>query len=292
MDADGNPVNPENPPQQNANQQEQADNGSGSNFIKPPKPLQVCGNIANNWKLWNQQYEWFEVATRIDRKPQNVQVATFMLCIGAEAVTIFNTFGLEGAQLQQIATIKTRFREYFTPKTNVTYERYTFNKLTQVDGETFDEFFTKVKTQSAKCEFGALNDSLVRDKIIIGIRNDKVREKLLSEDEVTLDRATQICRASELTSTQLKLIQKDEIPGVNAIVKPKWKKQSSSSTSDEKSFDCTRCGTKHKPKECPAFNQKCNKCKKSGHYAKMCRISKRRIRRRSLHKLSQYKQRR
>lgn len=250
---------------------EQADNGAGSNFIKPPKPLQVCGNIANNWKLWSQQYEWFEEATRLDRKSQKVQIGTFMSCIGADAVTIFNTFGLEGPALQ-LGTIKERFSAYFTPKTNVTYERYTFNKLNQAEGETFDEFFTKVKTQSAKCEFAVLTDSLVRDKIIVGIRNDKVREKLLSE-EVTLDRATQICRASELASSQLKSIQKDETPDVNAITKMRRSKKSSSS-STSKSFDCKRCGRNHNPKECPAFNQKCNKCKKNGHYAKMCQGSK------------------
>ena len=40
----------------------------------------------------------------------------------------------------------------------------------------------------------------------------------------------------------------------------------------KKEFLCTRCGTKHMPKSCPAYKKNCNKCGKPGHYfAKVCR---------------------
>ena len=38
-----------------------------------------------------------------------------------------------------------------------------------------------------------------------------------------------------------------------------------------KEFLCTRCGTKHLPKSCPAYKKDCNKCGKSGYFAKVCR---------------------
>ena len=88
-----------------------------------------------------------------------------------------------------------------------------------MEGGTFDEFLTKVKTQSDKCEFGTLHDRLVKYKIIIGIMNDTVREKLLYEDDMTLDRAAQLCSASEHTSMQLTLIRKDRIQEVSIIHK-------------------------------------------------------------------------
>ena len=34
------------------------------------------------------------------------------------------------------------------------------------------------------------------------------------------------------------------------------------------------CGTKHKPRSCPAFGKTCNNCKKPNHFAKMCRMKK------------------
>lgn len=252
--------------------------GGASNFIRPPKPLIVGGDTgANNWKLWIQQYEWFEIATNMQAKAQNVQVATFMSSIGTDAVQIFNTFGCTPEELANLDTVKGRFRTYFTPKTNITYERYMFNRMAQEDGESFDEFLTKVKTQSAKCGFNALHDSLLRDKIIIGIRSEVVREQLLADDEEsTLDRVTNRCRASELASKQLRGLQSDA-SAVHAIQsgysnRPQQRQQNQrsvpASTSD--TYDCKRCGRSHGSRSCPAYKKRCNKCDAEGHFAQCC----------------------
>lgn len=270
-----------NQPNPNINANDHVGQNSGSNFIRPPKPLVVSGDIATAWKLWLQQYEYFEAATQMETKPAKVQVGTFMASIGVEAVVVFNTFQLTEVETADIAVIKDRFKGYFTPKSNTTYERYTFNKMMQVEGESFDEFLTKLKSQSGKCQFANLHDSLLTDKIIIGLRNDKVRERLLSEDEITLDRTISICRASELTSKQLKVLRNNEGTEVNAIQKYKknsgksssGKSSSTTATTDE-TYECSRCGKRHGPKSCPAFKQKCSKCKRKGHFADMCRIGK------------------
>lgn len=48
-----------------------------------------------------------------------------------------------------------------------------------------------------------------------------------------------------------------------------YNKQSAKGGSNT-SFDCNKCGTKHKRRECPAFNRKCNKCSGMNHFAKFC----------------------
>lgn len=264
------------PPPINLNHQEiEQGNGNGnSNFIRPPKPLILDGHSANNWKQWIRQYQWFEIATNTTQKPQNVQVATFMSSIGSEALVIFDTFGCSEADLASLDVIKARFAQYFTPKVNITYERYKFNSMVQQDGEKFDDFLTKIKSQGAKCDFGAVFDSLLRDKIIVGIRSEVVREQLLADDqESTLDRVTQRCRASELASLQLRDL-KGESASIHAIKKQNnhpRKDPSASRSSKSDTFDCKRCGRKHGPKACPAYKKKCVKCNREGHFAEMCR---------------------
>lgn len=250
--------------------------GGSANFIRPPKPLVVGGeSIANNWKLWIQQYEWFEIATNMRHKSQNVQVATFMSSIGTDAVVIFNTFGCTAEEMGCIDEIKRRFAAYFTPKTNITYERYQFNRMVQLEGETFDEFLTKIKAQSAKCGFDALHDSLLRDKIIVGIRSETVREQLLADDDSTLDRVTQRCRASELASKQLRVLKDADSSDIHAITKYRNnnnnQRYDNKATSSSDTFDCKRCGRQHGPKSCPAFKKRCNKCGRDGHFAEMCK---------------------
>ncbi|XP_046602592.1 uncharacterized protein LOC124296599 [Neodiprion lecontei] len=45
----------------------------------------------------------------------------------------------------------------------------------------------------------------------------------------------------------------------------------SQNASDSAKFHCRNCGTLHGVRECPAFHKICNKCKKSNHFAEICR---------------------
>ncbi len=40
---------------------------------------------------------------------------------------------------------------------------------------------------------------MVRDKLIIGLYDDKLRERLLRSDRLTLEKAVEICRATEMS---------------------------------------------------------------------------------------------
>lgn len=171
--------------------------------LKPPKSLTVRKDQAQEWKQWIQQFKWYSCATQLTEKPAEVQAATFMTAIGSEAAAIYNTFGLDDQEQINVKVIEKKFEEYFMPKSNVIFERYTFNEMTQNDGESFDEFLTKIKTQAKKCEYGELVDSLIRDKIVTGIRSKAVREKLLPNGKLTLDEAIETCKAHEVTTQQM-----------------------------------------------------------------------------------------
>ncbi|KAL1458772.1 hypothetical protein WDU94_008888 [Cyamophila willieti] len=56
--------------------------------------------------------------------------------------------------------------------------------------------------------------------------------------------------------------------------------QGSSST-----YDCSRCGKHHGPKQCPAFGAKCHICSMAGHFSKMCRRRRKKPHRNSVHQV-------
>lgn len=41
-----------------------------------------------------------------------------------------------------------------------------------------------------------------------------------------------------------------------------------------KTFDCNRCGTKHGPRQCPAYGKECKNCNRVGHFANKCKSKK------------------
>ena len=72
---------------------------------------------------------------------------------------------------------------------NVIYERYIFNKRVQQPGETLDNYLTAIIIKRAnQCWYAGLKDELIRDRLVSGILNDQVCEKLLSKTDLTLDK--------------------------------------------------------------------------------------------------------
>ena len=72
-----------------------------------------------------------------------------------------------------------------------------FNSCTQELGEKFDPYLIKLRHLIKTCEYGALEDELLRDRIVTGTSNNNVRTWLLSESGLPLDRAIDICRSTE-----------------------------------------------------------------------------------------------
>ena len=119
---------------------------------------------------------------------------------------------------------------------------------------------------------------MVRDRIVCGILNQNVREKLLAEgDELTLEKATIMCRTHEVTQAQLKTFHgtksipiKQEIDAISRYPNrnSSRKKQKASGS---KSKPCYFCGGTYSPSHvCPAKGKSCSICKKLNHFARVC----------------------
>ena len=77
-------------------------------------------------------------------------------------------------------------------------------KVKYLAGENIDAYVTDLKNKASLCEFSTLKDSLIRDRIVCGIRSDEVRARLLRDPDLTLVKAIDACRAAETSQTQLK----------------------------------------------------------------------------------------
>ena len=72
------------------------------------------------------------------------------------------------------------------PRKTRVFTRYAFQKRKQAD-ESFDTFVTDLRNLAKDCQHDK-SDDMVRDKIASGVKSQEVREKLLTEDDLTMDR--------------------------------------------------------------------------------------------------------
>ena len=236
--------------------------------LTPPDPLDLDGsNVSDAWRKWKQRFELFSLASGLSSKDEGIQAATLLHVVGPDALEVYNTFSWEdGSDKNKAAKILEKFEAYCVPRRNITWERHMFNTRDQHDGETIDQYVTDLKTKAQTCEFKDLKDSLIRDRIVCGIHCDKTRSRLLREPDLTLQKAVDICRANETTSSQMKLFTGDQTNGLPAIHGIR------SQSKQVQKVSCDRCGGWHtKQQICPAFGAECRKCGQRNHFAKVCR---------------------
>ncbi len=175
-------------------------------LLQPPSALSLQGNLAENWKVWLQKFELYLIASGVAEKSETVQCATFLHIAGEEAIKVYNTFQFTAEEVNKIDELKKKFKEYCEPRKNLPYIRHMFFMRAQGTGETIDAYVTDLKHKAKDCEFADLTDSLIRDRIVCGIKDDNVRARLLREADLTLEKAIDTCRANEITSNQMKML--------------------------------------------------------------------------------------
>ncbi|XP_039890321.1 uncharacterized protein K02A2.6-like [Simochromis diagramma] len=115
---------------------------------------------------------------------------------------------------------------------------------------------------------------MIRDQIVFGVVDRKVRERLLRETHLTLEGAIRICQACELSQQHVKTFSETGVIAigdsatVGAVSSQRGKRILP--RSDSRMLDCKHCGLKHMPKKCPAYGKICSACHRKNHFAKQC----------------------
>lgn len=118
--------------------------------------------------------------------------------------------------------------------------------------------------------------SIIRDQLIIGIKNDKVRERLLREENLILERGMHLCQLAEEADIQLRVIADRASDNADIIKSKDMKRYQNSLTSKNKNskmeniISCRKCGQIHKPYT--AYGKRCNNYKDINHFTRVCRV--------------------
>ncbi|CAG2255531.1 unnamed protein product [Mytilus edulis] len=221
------------------------------NQLKTPDKLNFeAADLAHTWKKWKEELSLY-ADLALDGKDDKFKVKMFKYLIGSRGREVYDTLTFaETENDRTVDIVLQKFDTYCNPLKNETVERYKFNSRTQQSGESVSKYYTELKLIAAHCGYGAIEESLIRDQIVCGIKDTQVRERLLRDSKLTLKE-----RIKEIENTQAE---------VHAVKSPSH------------GADFRYCGRKHEPskQKCPAYGQSCRKCNKKDHFAAVCGRSK------------------
>ncbi|UYV70463.1 K02A2.6-like, partial [Cordylochernes scorpioides] len=228
------------------------------------------------WIVYLERMNFFFLANDIV-KPER-RKAIFLTLIGAETYALARSLAspkeLSFVEYDDLIKLLT---DHFCPRPNVIVQRYHFNKGNQ-GTESVSAYVAQLRKLSENCEFVDLDDRL-RDQLVCGLRNESLVKRLLSEKDLTFEKAVNLAICDESASADASMLQ-EKITEVNMIKKtsktePPNFKSGKVHVKDFKKMNnkiiiCIRCKGNHMPNVCKFRNAKCFKCGKIGHVQMAC----------------------
>ena len=186
----------------------------------------------------------------------------------------------EKTQTTSSLLVLQKFDQFCARRTQVIYERYRFNNRNQEPGENVTNYLTELRTIARNCSHDTITpDEILRDRLVLGIRDDRVRERLLRLNDLTLQQAVDQSKSSEQTQQQVK-----DMTGGDSLVHALQKSGLSEHADGERNTrlppnkttmkECGNCGMSH-GRDCPAYGKTCFTCGRRNHFAHKCRASSR-----------------
>ena len=170
---------------------------------------------------------------------------------------------------------------HYQPKPSVMIERLKFNSRIRQTGESVSTFMTELRQSSKHCDFGESLNDMLRDKLVCGINDSRIQRRLLSELNLTFQKAFDLALAMEIADKDTQGMQKAtrfQHSDVHVLQPKSFLKKSSfpvsSRSSSTTGSHCYPCGTSHAEKNCWAKEVTCYYCHKKGHIAKVCRTKR------------------
>ena len=78
---------------------------------------------------------------------------------------------------------------HYSPKPSEITERFNFNKRNQLQNESIAEYVGELRRLSEFCDYGDTLESMLRDRLVCGLRDDILQTRLLEEINLTFKSA-------------------------------------------------------------------------------------------------------
>ena len=158
--------------------------------ITPPQPFDF--KKPDEWVKWKRRFEQLLCASGLDKEDETRLVSTLLYCLGEEADGVLASTNIAEEARKKYKDVMTKFDEYFKVRKNLILERARFNKRDQRDRGTV----RRQRNISLPCTSWSriastvisVRKYILRDRLVVGIRDERLSEKLQLEADLTLEK--------------------------------------------------------------------------------------------------------
>ena len=160
--------------------------------LEPPEPFNF--RKPDDWSRWKRRFQQFREASGLSEATTTKQISTLLYCLGEEAEAVLTSTNATKDDRADYDRALGKFDSFFQVRKNVIYERARFNRLNQQCGETAEQYIMALYDLAECCDYGQMTEEMIRDRLIVGIRDTTLSEKLQLDSALTLESAKKAIR--------------------------------------------------------------------------------------------------
>ena len=182
-----------------------------------PNFLVTPGDPPMKWEMWIRLFEDHLIAHNLEGVSERRKLAILRSSLGAEGYRICADLCPE-TNLGYDETVQ-RLEHRFAPAPSHILARAYFNRRLQQTEEDVGQYTTALCALASKCGYPeAVVEELIRDRLVAGARDEKIRERLLQEpDTLTLDRALVLAQTHERAAKEMRTVTEPAAPAVDLV---------------------------------------------------------------------------
>lgn len=227
-------------------------------LLRAPEPLEVNGDLSENWKNFKSAFETFAIASGIEDKVSSRKAAVLTNLMGEEAKrNLFPVIDIKAEDQKDYEKLVAALEKYCVAKANLLYSRHQFYSRKQEEGEPFDNFWRELKRMVTACQFTDM--SVLRDRVVFGTNDEELKEHCIKKGDIKLEDVVDKARIRERTKKEaLEVLENRCVHMMNGQRKSEQtsngqNNQVTQNNQNDNQFQCFRCHTSQGPRECPAF---------------------------------------
>ena len=195
-----------------------------------PDKLDLKDNSSRyqTWLLFKQIWQNYEISSQLVHHSSATCTPTLLTCFQPSALKVYNGLSfVEEADKTDIDVVLSKLSEFCKGVVNEIYERYLFNTRSQAANKGIDVYYAALLRIAENCKFGDLEQSLVKDRTVVGARDPALRKRLLYEKKLTLQKCLEMVHSFEATNARLQSMSGTALidTDVNFVHKGKFRRR-------------------------------------------------------------------
>ncbi len=151
----------------------------------------------DDWDQYTEHLTQYFEANSIETAAK--QRAVFLTVVGAKTYALLsNLLAPEKPSTKTYDELVAAVKAYVDPKLLIIAERFRFHQRNQGDSESVAQYMAELRKLADRCEFGAHLHEALRDQLVCGLKREAIQRKLLTVEDLTLQKVYQTAHSMEM----------------------------------------------------------------------------------------------